>query len=419
MYRKNISLSGSIFFVVCILLVVSSCVKDTVKQTSTNTYTYTITTPVYATKSEFLASLNGNTNEPVKSAGKLYIKDQFIYLNEVNKGIHVIDNSNPSRPTQIAFLKIPGNLDIAVKGNTLYADTYTDLLAIDISNPKKVTLIKSIANFFQSRIYYNNNNNNLMVVDLKTKDTTVEYTSCANCLYALSNSTTPSANATAAKSNGTAGSMASIVLMKDYLYAIREPHSIGIVNVSTPTDLRQDTTFYAGYDLQTIYPFEDKLFLGSMSGMYMYDMTNPVKPIKLGQFTHGRACDPVVTDGTYAYVTLHAGTTCGGADNELNVVDVKDLMNPALVKTYPLTKPTGLSKDGNLLFVCDDDSGVRLYDATTADNLKQLNKIDITGSYDVIAGGNHLMVVTKNGLYQYDYSDVSKIKQLSVFSLSN
>ena len=51
----------------------------------------------------------------------------------------------------------------------------------------------------------------------------------------------------------------------------------------------------------------------------MYDVSNPVQPVKLGEFAHGRACDPVITDGNYAYVTLHAGDGCGGDANELHV----------------------------------------------------------------------------------------------------
>jgi len=414
MTSKNITLLNVILMTVCLLFLFPGCIKDRIKKTET--YTYTIITPVYKTRAEVFAAINGNIAEPVQAAGKLYIKDRYIYLNEVEKGIHIIDNVDPSNPRQVAFLNIPGNMDIAVKDNILYADTYTDLLAIDISNPKKTTVTKAIPNFFSGRYY--SPDANMTITAVIKKDTTVTvdtyYPSCMNCMYELASSSAPGYNVP--KSNGTAGSMASMVLMNDYLYALRESHSIGIVNIASASTPRLDTTFNAGFDLQTVFPFEDKLFLGSMSGMYMYDMTNPVAPVKLGEFSHGRACDPVVTDGNYAYVTLHAGTSCGGAANELNVIDIKDLMNPVLVKAYGLTSPTGLCKDGNLLFVCDDNSGVRLFDASTAGNLKQLNQIDVKDSYDIIAGNHHAMVVAKDGLYQYDYSDVKNIRKLSFYS---
>ena len=400
------------------LVFLSGCIKD--KITATHTYTYTIMTPVLKSKADVLAAINGNPAETVQKAGKIYIKDKFIYLNEVDKGIHIIDNSDPSQPSQVAFLNIPGNRDIAVKGNTLYADMYNDLLAIDISNPKHVNISNRIANFFMGRMYgYGLNiDDKYIAVDWIKKDTVVAFTDrvyLGGDIFALNNAA--SSGVAKSNGNGTAGSMASMVLMNDYLYAIREPHSVGIVDITTAATPRLDTTFYAGFDLETIYPFEDKLFLGSSSGMFMYDLANPTSPVQLGTFSHGRACDPVVTDGEYAYVTLRGGTSCGGNDNELNIVDVKDLMNPVLVKTYPLTGPTGLTKDGNLLFVCDGTSGVRLYDASNPGAIKQLTQIDSDEPYDVIAANKKAMIVGKNGLYQYDYSDLNNIRLLSFYSL--
>ncbi|MBL7762259.1 MAG: hypothetical protein JNL23_02415, partial [Chitinophagaceae bacterium] len=132
----------SIFVVSFLLFLFSGCVKDAVK----GTRTYTIMTPILKARSEVMADINGNPTQSVEAAGKIYIKDNFIYLNEVDKGIHIIDNSNPSSPKQVAFLDIPGNLDVAVRGNTLYADMYGDLLALDISDPKKATVTKELKN---------------------------------------------------------------------------------------------------------------------------------------------------------------------------------------------------------------------------------------------------------------------------------
>lgn len=402
----------------CMFLFFSGCRKESA------TRTYTIYTPIYKSKTEVLAAINGNTSQSVETAGKFYIKDNFIYLNEVDKGIHIIDNSNPSRPAQVAFLNIPGNQDIAVKGNILYADMYSDLLALDISNPKKATVTGILNNFFTQRMYVNGAyyDSTVVIVDWIKKDTTVPAENniyppgCANCGILFD---AMASSAGGSKSNGKAGSMAKMVLMRNYLYAITEPHSLGIVSVADAPKPSFISNTYAGFDLETIYPFEDKLFMGSAVGLFMYDMSDPLNPVKLGEFSHGRACDPVVTDGDYAYVTLHAGTQCGGDANELNIVNVKDLMNPSLVKTYPLTKPTGLSKDGDLLFICDGGSGVRVYNVADPSDIKLLQRINSNEPYDVIAGNKHVMVVAKDGLYQYDYSNINHIRQLSFFSLKH
>lgn len=410
MKKNNQRILWQIFIVMGIVLLFSACSKDT---TNKLTKTYIIYSPVYKAKSAVLAAINGSASQSIEHAGKIYIKDNFIYLNEVNKGIHIIDNSNKARPVQIAFLSIPGNLDIAIKGNTLYADMYSDLLALDITDIRHVKISSTINNFFTGRVYVNGHSANLddkIAVDWTQKDTTVAIDevpdNCNFCELDL-------ASANGAKAaTGVAGSMAGMVLMNDYLYAITEMHSVGIVDISNAASPKLESNFFAGFDLQTIFPFQNKLFLGSAVGMFMYDVSNPKQPVSLGEFTHGRACDPVITDGNYAYVTLHAGDGCGGNVNALHVIDVKDLLHTALVKTYELTKPTGLCKDGNLLFICDN-TAVKVYNAANPGKLQLLQQIPSKEPYDIIAADHKAMVVSNNGLYQYDYSNVNNIRLLS------
>jgi len=413
---KNNKLSVFLFVLTCsaTILLLEGCHKD-------NTRTYTILKPVYKDKASVLAAINGSATESFLHPGKIYIKDNLIFINEIDKGIHIIDNSDPSHPQQISFLDIPGNEDIAVKGNILYADMYADLLAIDITDPQSVHVTGKVSHFFMEREFVNGfqPDSNQVIVDWIKKDTTVvidqnpvvpPIDDCRACMFMLSNASAVPA------SNGQAGSMAKMVLLKDYLYAISERHSLGIVSVTNASSPHFENNISAGFDLETIYPFEDKLFLGSAEGMFMFDVSDPVQPFSIGTFSHGRACDPVVSDGKYAYITLHAGTECGGNANELDVVNIENLDQSQLVKTYPMTKPTGLCKDGSLLFVCDA-SVVKIYDAADPSDLKLLNKINSNEPYDVIAHNNVALVVDADGLYQYDYSNVSNIRQLSFISV--
>jgi hypothetical protein len=407
--KKNLLLAACI---TAAAVLFSACSKD---GGTKNTATYTIySNPVYESKADVLAAINGAANTAIQHAGKLYVKGNFIYLNDVNKGIHIIDNSNPSHPVQIAFLSIPGNLDIAIKNNILYADMFSDLLALDITNPRQVKLTKTLENFFIGRYYVNGmvtNSGGKIAVSWDEKDTTV----------AVNNTPFPadmmflSSQSKSASTPGIAGSMAGMIIMNDYLYAISEMHSLGIVDISNPSHPKLDSSFFAGFDLQTIYPFEDKLFLGSGIGMFMYDVSDPEHPASLGAFEHGTACDPVITDGEYAYVTLHSGSTCGGDINELDVIDVHDISNSTLVKTYNLSKPTGLCKDGNLLFVCDDNE-VKIFDASNPASLVLLQQIQSNQPYDVIAANKKLIVVNADGISQYNYNDIFNIRLLSFIS---
>jgi hypothetical protein len=84
-----------------------------------------------------------------------------------------------------------------------------------------------------------------------------------------------------------------------------------------------------------------------------------------------------------------------------------------LVKSYPLTNPHGLSKEGNTLFVCDGTAGLKVYDATNINSLQLLTTVSGINTYDVVAYNGVAIVVTKDGLYQYDYTNRSNLKLLS------
>lgn len=89
--------------------------------------------PILMQRADLEKSVFYRKAQPIETAGKLYYKDGFIFLNEKYKGIHIIDNSDPSDPQNIGFINIPGCIDIAIKNNSLYADNAVDLVTINLS----------------------------------------------------------------------------------------------------------------------------------------------------------------------------------------------------------------------------------------------------------------------------------------------
>ncbi|MCY7351152.1 MAG: hypothetical protein LH606_10850 [Cytophagaceae bacterium] len=106
--------------------------------------------PVYISR-ETMIKIAVTAPQPLKNPGKIYVQGTYLFVNEINRGIHVIDNQQPTAPRTIAFLSIPGNVDMAVKGTMLYADNATDLVAIDISSPEAVRVVKRIAGVFPTQ----------------------------------------------------------------------------------------------------------------------------------------------------------------------------------------------------------------------------------------------------------------------------
>lgn len=398
--------------------ILQGCLKDKL------TKTYTILIPVYKEKTEVYANIKSNAPRPVEAPGKIFMYGNYIFLNEVDKGVHIIDNSNPASPVVKAFINIPGNLDIAVKGNTMYADLYADMVVVDITDPLQASFVKHINKVFPDRQYTNGfvPDSNKIIVDWIKKDTTIDInTSCRRCefdMIALSSSQSGGPiRSSAGPATGIAGSMARFSIVNNYLYAVNNTNliSFSIVTANNPV---RTATQSVGWNIETIYPFSNKLFIGSMTGMFIYDITNPATPVAQGQFTHARRCDPVIADGSYAYVTLRVGNTCPGSSNELNVVNINNINSPTLAKSYPMTNPHGLTKDNNLLFICDGKNGLKMYDAANPLAIVLKKQLMDMETYDAIAFNGNLLVVAKDGLYQYGYSYPATLDFKSKISVS-
>ena len=43
---------------------------------------------------------------PLTESAKIYVKDKLIFAIEQGEGVHIIDNSNPTQPQKIRFLRL-------------------------------------------------------------------------------------------------------------------------------------------------------------------------------------------------------------------------------------------------------------------------------------------------------------------------
>ncbi len=216
-------------------------------------------------------------------------------------------------------------------------------------------------------------------------------------------------------STGKGGSTARFASSGDYLYTVNQSQ-LQIFDISNPANPANVANLQIGWGIETIFPYVDKLFIGTQTGMLVYDIKNPQSPEKLSVFEHVYSCDPVVVEGNYAYVTLHSeGNWCGQFSNELQIVDIQNIKNPKLIGNYSMLNPLGLGIDNNLLFICD--KGLKVYDVTDKLNIKRLHYFDIEAT-DVIPYRNILLVIGKNGLYQYRYEN-DKLNLLSSLLIIN
>ncbi len=416
----------SFLALVCSSFLMTGCEQDR----CTRTEEYTAYEPVFKRIDEMRIPVSFGASQALVSPGKIFYYKGYLLINEMHKGIHVIDNKNPESPVQVGFIDVPGNLDMAVNNDILYVDSYLDLVAIDISNPTSPAEVNRVPDVFQSFYSFDDQLGYLVEYVPTLQKVTID---CSNTnwgrgvweedgmLFAKSGSFDVGINSSTAVSSSVVagGSMARFTAINNYLYTI-DGSEIKVFDVSQPLPALKNKVDLQ-WGIETLFPMAGNLFIGSNSGLLIYDISNPESPEYRSTFSHATACDPVAVSDKTAYVTLRDGNACQGFVNQLDVIDVSNLNDPTLIKTYPMENPHGLSIVDKTLYLCEGKSGLKTFDIS--DNKKiDRNLLDkVTGffGWDVIVlpPGDLVMVVGSDGLYQFDAKDRSNLRQLSVISI--
>ena len=409
-----------------ILLVLTASMTSCHDRT-TELISYEANVPVYMPFNEFRSSFEKSEPIDISHPGKIYFKDEYLFVNEYGKGIHLIDNSNPSNPEKIAFYEILGNVDMAIRGNILFADSYVDLLSIDISDVNNPVEISRLKNVFPEIVpegemwlpYAMVDKSKGVIVGWTVKTITeeIDESGYGGLIYngQFDFMVKAETNGNWTGGSGVGGSMARFMLNEEYLYVIAIPSRLKTVDVASASQMSIIDSVDVPRNMETLFRLGNNLFVGTTTGLLIFDLINPRKPNQISSYDHITACDPVVVDGQYAYVTLRTGTMCTNGQNLLEVIDISSITNPFSVKSYPMFNPHGLGVDGNLLFVCDGEAGLKIYDKTDPLEIisHQVAHYPDFNTYDVIPLNDILMLIGNGGIYQYDYSDPDNIIQIS------
>lgn len=410
------------------------CLKDQCERT----VTYTYVEPVYKTVEEIRAGqVQVEAPRKLVNPGKIYYYDNKIFINESKEGVHVIDNSDPSNPVNSHFISIPGNEDIAIKDGLLYANSYIDLWAVELEN---FQLLGRAENVFPP-LWEDVASNRIAVYLKETRKTEVMDCERYSYLYAkeggqlidfsadfngeLANTmlSSNSSGSSTGGGTGTGGSMARFTIVSDYLYVV-DQFSLRVFDLGQPTAPVQSNVVNIGWGIETIFPYQDKLFIGSNSGMFIYDNSNPLQPVQLAAFAHARACDPVFVKDNFAWVTLRSGNICDGFINQLDLIDITNITNPVLMRSFPMDNPHGLSIKGDQLFLCEGEYGLKSFDIADPMQVSEhlLDHVQDIHSFDVISlpgDKNLLVVIGQDGFYQYNFDNPADLRLVSKIQVGN
>lgn len=219
---------------------------------------------------------------------------------------------------------------------------------------------------------------------------------------------------------GQSGSITRFAAYGGYMYALN-PNEVKTYSLQNPDKPQLVHTLPTDYGLETIIIYDNTIYLGSRTALYILGIENPAAPRILSQtgrmdFLFG-GCDPVVVKDNYAYSTIKIiQNVCGrfNSQSALLVYDVTLKTAPINVGTYFMNMPNGLGYKDNYLFVCDEGADrVEVFDISNPLSLQPTNfSFPVEDPVDLIIKDGNAIVSSKTEFRFFDISDMSNIRPL-------
>jgi hypothetical protein len=232
---------------------------------------------------------------------------------------------------------------------------------------------------------------------------TIKHIIAGIILISLFGNCNKDSNGASVNAAGAGGSTARFTINGNYLYVV-DHSSLKAFLITDPNNPVYKSKTEIGINIETIFPYGDKLFIGSSFSMYIFSLSDPAHPQQMAKadYTIRMSCDPVVAQDSVAYATLRATGPCGGGQSALVVYNIKNLSSPVLANTVNLSTPYGLGIKDHALYVCDGTQGLRIFNVTN--RYAPVGVAGITGEtfYDVIPYGNILIAQIAGGFALYN-----------------
>ncbi|HNP17736.1 MAG TPA: hypothetical protein PKL31_04805 [Fulvivirga sp.] len=212
-------------------------------------------------------------------------------------------------------------------------------------------------------------------------------------------------------SSGAGGSLARFTINGNLMYVVNNTQ-LKTFDISQG-NLSEIASVDLGVGIETIFPYGQYLFIGANDAVYIYSMEEGI-PTPISTYTHATACDPIVVNGNYAYVSLRVNS-CGQftGENVVEIIDISDISHPVLIKSLTdVQSPYGLGINGNALYVCQGTNGLKIIDVSDPKVPVDINSLAVN-AYDVIITQNRVILTGGDGIYQYDISNSEALQFLS------
>lgn len=429
-----------LFLLLLVFVVLTGCLQETCNEERI----VQGFSPVTTSSEEWRAStfICGVPQE-VCEATSFYVYGDYLFMMEGSRGLHILDNSDPTNPVPITFMEAPGGQGLAVRNGILYMNQYVDLVAFDLTNPEQPELVGRTEDVFEPYSVFAQvlpdgefvvdwiPTNEQRVVDCNDPNFNDRFWNGGGGIFWAEDAASLTANASFdAAAGGSAGqpetvgqggSLARFTITNSTLYAVDDSR-LKTFDLTDPEQPEFIGNINLGWGIETLFPYGNQLYVGSSTGVHIYDVSSPLAPQHLSSFEHVLACDPVVVHNDLAYVTLWGGRDCGSVGDQLEIIDVSDPSNPESVQITPMSSSHGLGVAEGKLFLCSQWEGFRVFDLDEEGLLgEQLDHVtDITARDVIVQPDNNNLIVLgyyQDGIKQYSYTDGGHLSASSEISV--
>ena len=270
-------------------------------------------------------------------AMKIAVEENRLFLGDKSGDISIYDVSAPSSP--VLERTFPGNAratDFSLDGDTLYvADAYAGLVELDLKSQdpadfKKVDLsgMARAVSLRDGYAYVASGLGGLQIIDLSLFDVPQDFVRLKPSVRSRS------------------------VFKEGDLLFHADVSSVQLLKRSGPGHVQIVATLQA----KNVYDLEkngDFLYLANRNGISIYEVSDPNRPVRLGEVTLPGSSNEIVVVGSRLFVSSPKG---------LYVLDLADPTHPRLIETFPMTYPRAMATNGTHLYVGTRYNGVQIFD---------------------------------------------------------
>lgn len=108
--------------------------------------------PMYKAIDQLDEITNADPKITIQS-GPIFLLDSLFFMTEYKKGIHVYNISDSTQIRNLTFIQIPAITDFTIENNYLYADSWRDLVTIDITDIYNIKFLSRQTDVFEPLLY--------------------------------------------------------------------------------------------------------------------------------------------------------------------------------------------------------------------------------------------------------------------------